>query len=165
MKCLRNVGTRKVLKTKSAFSTLNEFYDWLKEVKGDTDGVIFLFHDHKWTNLPYFLKKTMRGFKLESKFDELIKGYINCAKVIREREEMEFGGLDEKEKAKKIRDSVSLGALLRKESVLEGKKNSMLVELQTAKRRSELTKQLCSKMLSCCNDEVTLAELKAALCY
>jgi len=84
---LRNTRSMKVLKTKSIYSTLLEFLDWLKEMKGSSDGIILAYHDHKFLNIPYFLAKAVKDYKMTEEFGDVVKGVINCARLLPEPKE------------------------------------------------------------------------------
>jgi len=159
---LRSTRNMKTLKTKSIYSTIHEFLDWLKEMKGSSDGIILAYHDHKMGNIPFFLRKAVQEYKLTEEYAEIVKGVINCAKPLPPlKDEVKGEGekVKEKEKGGRARSN-SLRALLRQSFDMDAEK--LQQQLQSARHRARLTQTLHAKFLKsegplCFND------LKAAL--
>lgn len=80
---LKDMKSMKTLKTKSEYSTLTEFMDWLKEVKGSSDGVLLGFHDNKNQAVTPFLMEALERYKMTDEFFEVVKGFV-CAQVVAE---------------------------------------------------------------------------------
>lgn len=80
---LKDMKTMKTLKTKSEYSTLTEFMEWLKEVKGSSDGVLLGFHDNKNQAVTPFLMEALERYKMTDDFFDIVKGFV-CAQVIAE---------------------------------------------------------------------------------
>jgi len=149
----------KTLKTKSIYSTLHEFLDWLKEMKGSSDGIILAHHDHKFGNIPFYLQKAVTEYKLGAEYAEVVKGVINCAKPLKEAAK-EVKGDGEKVKEKGRTKSNSLRALLRE--VLDLDVEKLKQQIMSARHRAQLTYTL-HKKLQKVEGELSFENVKAAV--
>jgi len=153
---LRNTWTRKLLKTKSLYSTMNEFLDWLKEMKGTSDGIILTYHDHNHVNVPYFLHKAVNTFKMAEDYAKVVKGVVNCASL--RPEEPSPPAKDNNPRSNtlysRLRESV--------ESDMEKEKLKLL--LQSARNRAEYTSKLHAKLFKAEeNAEIPFSDMMKAL--
>jgi hypothetical protein len=84
---LKEAKGMKTLRTKSEYATLCEFMDWLKEVKGRTDGVLLAFHDNNRDQVTPFLMDALMKYKLADQFFEIVSGFVNVCKYAEKHEE------------------------------------------------------------------------------
>ncbi|KAL1513977.1 hypothetical protein ABEB36_003308 [Hypothenemus hampei] len=73
---LKDMRTGQFLKTKSEFVALTDFVQWLETVKGETEGVILIFHEVRKTT-PGMLLEAMRRNNLLERFEKVCKGFAN----------------------------------------------------------------------------------------
>jgi len=78
---LKDTRSMKTLKTKSEYSTLTDFIEWLKEAKGESDGLILLYHDNNKQNVTPFLIEALERYKMSEEFFKIVKGFVNCVHV------------------------------------------------------------------------------------
>ena len=78
----------KTLKTKSAYSTLTDFMEWLNKVKGQSDGIILAYHDYDSCNVIPFLMETLTQYKMTGSFFEIVKGFVNCTSLASTQDEL-----------------------------------------------------------------------------
>jgi len=158
---LRAIRNMKTLKTKSIFSTVLEFLDWLKEMKGSSDGIILAHHDHKYGNIPFFMMKAVQEYKLTEQFNDIVKGVVNCAKPMDEvKENTDEGEKVLKEKKPGSVRSNSLRALLREALDVDAEK--LKIQMQSARHRAQLTYALHAKLLKR-EGELSFSDIKAAV--
>jgi hypothetical protein len=77
---LKDIRTNKTLVTKTAFSALNDFMDWLNQVKGSTDGIILVNHDSRRL-ISAILLEVITNYKMQDRFCSLVKGFANCCDI------------------------------------------------------------------------------------
>jgi maternal-effect protein exuperantia len=65
-----------VIKTKTEIATLVEFLAWLEKVKGDMDGIIFVYHETQKL-IPYMMIETMKKYNLTERFEKVVKSFVN----------------------------------------------------------------------------------------
>nr|CAD7412360.1 unnamed protein product [Timema poppensis] len=82
---------RRILKTKSEISALNDFLHWLEELRGkDLDGVLLVSHEPRKC-APALLLESLRRYNLVDRFMSVVKGFVNsytiaelkCAKTVK----------------------------------------------------------------------------------
>ncbi|XP_050305860.1 maternal protein exuperantia [Anthonomus grandis grandis] len=73
---LKDLRTGQFLKTKSEISALNDFIEWLETAKGETDGVILIFHEVR-KSTPGMLLEALKKNNLLDRFDKVCKGFAN----------------------------------------------------------------------------------------
>jgi len=132
---LKDVRSMKTLRTKSEYSTLNEFIEWLKKISADKpDGVILAYHDNHVSNIVPFFMEALRRYKLTDDFFAVVKGFVNSHPIAMDH-------LEQKDR------SISLRSLLRKVLKFDEEKlNSNLLE--SAKKRAQLTYDVMAKMFN-----------------
>lgn len=92
---LKEASTMKTLRTKSEFAGLSDFMQWLKEMKGGSDGIILAYHDNNRDTVTSFLLESCNRFKLADDFFNIVVGFINVeilAKEISEEPDSELKG-------------------------------------------------------------------------
>lgn len=73
---LKDMRTGQFLKTKSEICAVTDFVQWLETVKGDTDGVLLIFHEVRKTT-PGMLLEALRRNNLLERFEKVCKGFTN----------------------------------------------------------------------------------------
>jgi len=73
---LKDMKTGQFLKTKSEISALTDFVQWLETVKGDSEGVILIFHEVR-KSTPGMLLEAMKRNNLLERFQNVCKGFAN----------------------------------------------------------------------------------------
>jgi len=136
---LKDMKTMKTLKTKSEYSTLTEFMEWLKEVKGTSDGLLLGFHDNKNQAVVPFLMEALERYKMTDEFFQIVKGFV-CAQVVAEEH------LEENSKP------VSLKGLAKRFLELDDNKTAGI--FHSAKDRAQIVYQLLQKIMNK-DEEVT----------
>jgi len=77
----------KTLKTKSEYSTLCELLEWLKEAKGENEGVLLAFHDNNRENVTPFLMEALERYKMTDDFFKSVHGFVNVCSYAGDQEE------------------------------------------------------------------------------
>ncbi|CAL8082442.1 unnamed protein product [Orchesella dallaii] len=143
-RALKDTKTLKTLKTKSEYSTLTDFMDWLKEVKGTSDGILLAFHDNKNQTVTPFLMGALERYKMTDDFFEIVKGFVCCQDVTDVNPE--FQG-----------KPVTIRALAKRLLQLEDNNSSRGV-FHSAKDRAGIVYQLLQKILET-EDDLNAADL------
>jgi len=86
------------LRTKSEYSSLCDFMAWLKEIKGDADGLLLAFHDNNKDLVPSFLLEALSHYKLAEEFFSIVGDFVNVAKFV----EDQYKDKDPEEKPSKL---------------------------------------------------------------
>jgi len=73
------------LRTKSEYSSLCDFMQWLKEIKGDADGLLLAFHDNNKDMVSSFLLEALSHYKLADEFFSIVGDFVNVAKFVEEQ--------------------------------------------------------------------------------
>lgn len=73
---LKDMRTGQFLKTKSEISAITDFVQWLETVKGDTEGVVLIFHEVRKTT-PAMLLEALKRNNLLDRFKLVCKGFTN----------------------------------------------------------------------------------------
>lgn len=74
---LKDVNTGQFVKTKSEISALQDFLQWLENVKGDDiDGIILIYHEIRKAS-PGMLLEALRRYQLIERFSKVVKGFAN----------------------------------------------------------------------------------------
>lgn len=81
---LRNSKTNEVIKSKSEVSALTEFLSWLESVKGNTDGVILVYHEPRKV-IPAMLLESLKKYDLVDRFKQTVKGFANGFNIAEEK--------------------------------------------------------------------------------
>lgn len=74
---LKDLRTNKTLRTKSDFSALNDFMEWLSNVKGSSDGIILVAHDSRKL-IASVLMEVVNKYRMREQFCSVVKGFANC---------------------------------------------------------------------------------------
>lgn len=61
-----------------------EFLDWLEEIKGDSKGVILVYHEHQKV-LPSMLLESLERWKLLDRFEKIVTGFVNGCDIVKKR--------------------------------------------------------------------------------
>ncbi|KAF4531838.1 hypothetical protein B566_EDAN000864 [Ephemera danica] len=77
---LKDIRNNKTLVTKTAFMALNDFMDWLHQVKGSTDGIILVNHDSRQL-ITSILLEVITNYKMQDQFCSIVKGFANCCDI------------------------------------------------------------------------------------
>ncbi|CAL8088490.1 unnamed protein product [Orchesella dallaii] len=131
-RALKDIKTMKTLKTKSEYSTLTDFMDWLKEIKGTSDGLLLAFHDNKNQTVTPFLMGALERYKMTDDFFQIVKGFVCCQDVADDNPELKT-------------KPVTIRALAKK--LLQLEDNSSGGVFHSAKDRSGIVYQLLQKIL------------------
>jgi len=137
-RALKDVKTMKTLKTKSEYSTLTDFMEWLKEIKGTSDGLLLAFHDNKNQTVTPFLMGALERYKMTDDFFKVVKGFVCCQDVAEDNPD---------HKAKPI----TIRALAKRLLELEDNNSSGGV-FHSAKDRARIVYQLIQKIVDTEND-------------
>ncbi|CAG9766434.1 unnamed protein product [Ceutorhynchus assimilis] len=73
---LKDLKTGQFLKTKSEISALTDFVEWLESVKGDSEGIVLIFHEVR-KSTPGMLLEALRRNSLLERFEKVCKGFSN----------------------------------------------------------------------------------------
>jgi len=73
---LRDLRSRMTLNTKTAYSSVTSFMEWMKKLNEGSDGVILIHHDYKISIVP-FLMAILDEYKLTDDFFEVVKGFVS----------------------------------------------------------------------------------------
>lgn len=73
---LKDMRTGQFLKTKSEICALTDFVQWLETVKGDSEGVLLIFHEVRKAT-PGMLLEALRRNNLLERFEKVCKGFTN----------------------------------------------------------------------------------------
>lgn len=74
---LRDFHSREYLKTKSEISALQDFLQWLEEVKGDdVDGIVLVYYEIRKSSPGMFLE-SLKRYQLLDRFSRIVKGFVN----------------------------------------------------------------------------------------
>lgn len=73
---LKDERTNQFVKTKSEISALTDFLQWLEDIKGNSDGVILIYHEVRKT-APGILLEALRRYQLVERFENTVKGFAN----------------------------------------------------------------------------------------
>jgi len=132
---LKDTRSMKTLRTKSEYSTLIEFIEWMKKVSADNpDGIILAYHDNHVNDIVPFFMEALRRFRLSDDFFAVVKGFVNSHTIAMDH-------LEQKDRP------ISLRSLLRKVLEFDEEKlNSNLLE--SAKKRAQLTYEVMAKMFN-----------------
>lgn len=77
---LKDMKTNQYVKTKSELSALQDFLQWLEEAKGDSDGVILVYHEFRKAS-PGMLLEALRRRNMLEQFNNLVKGFANSFNI------------------------------------------------------------------------------------
>jgi len=75
---LKDLNTMKSLHTKSEYSAIHDFIQWLKEMKGESQGIILAFHDVTSNKATPFLMEALDRYNMTDEFFDVVKGFVNC---------------------------------------------------------------------------------------
>lgn len=81
---LTNGVSSQVIKSKSEVSALTEFLSWLESVKGNTDGVILVYHEPRKV-IPAMLLESLKKYDLVDRFKQTVKGFANGFNIAEEK--------------------------------------------------------------------------------
>jgi len=137
-RALKDTKTMKTLKTKSEYSTLTDFMDWLKEIKGTSDGLLLAFHDNKNQTVTPFLMGALERYKMTDDFFQIVKGFVCCQDVTEDNPELKM-------------KPVTIRALAKRLLQLEDN-NSTGGVFHSAKDRARIVYQILQKILDTEND-------------
>ncbi|CAG7716876.1 unnamed protein product [Allacma fusca] len=78
---LKDTTTMKSIHTKSEYSALNDFIEWLSQQKGNSEGVVLAYHDNGLSKVTPFLMEALERYKLTDEFFKSVKGFVNCCNI------------------------------------------------------------------------------------
>jgi hypothetical protein len=78
---LKDTTTMKSIHTKSEYSALNDWIQWLSEQKGSSEGVVLAYHDNGMSKVTPFLMEALERYKLTDEFFKYVKGFVNCCNI------------------------------------------------------------------------------------
>uniref|UniRef100_A0A0K2UC59 Maternal protein exuperantialike [Bombus impatiens] n=1 Tax=Lepeophtheirus salmonis TaxID=72036 RepID=A0A0K2UC59_LEPSM len=79
---LMDTETGTYLKTKSEYTALHEFMDWLKSSSANTDGVILVYHETARYILVPLLLDALNKYGFIPRFKEIVKGFSNGVSIV-----------------------------------------------------------------------------------
>jgi len=79
---LKDIGSGKILKTKSEVSALQDFIAWLNTCRGSTDGVVLVSHEPQRKVLGPLLLEALYKYHLLDSFTAVVKGFCNSSAAI-----------------------------------------------------------------------------------
>jgi len=139
----------RTMRTKSEYSTLCEFLEWLKEAKGDSDGILLAFHDNNKEILTPFLLEALNRYKIGDDFFKMVAGFVNIANFVAEKNDLKEHGATLRSLCKH---------LLTNEELKSKDKNNKPLLLQSAKDRAAFSYKVLQKIMKC-EDEVNCSSL------
>jgi len=152
------------LRTKSEYSSLCDFMQWLKEVKGDAGRLLLAFHDNNKDMVSSFLLEALSHYKLADEFFEIVGDFVNVAKFVEDQYK------DKEPEAKP--NKLSLRILSKqltppprspsssdsdgqeKEKQEKPRNRNRGVSMQSAKTRADCTFRVLQKFMNCEDAEI-----------